>query len=518
MPAPDSGSRLAELLGALSLATDLANGLTPEHGLRVALLAARLAAADGLGASRDAYWTGLLRYLGCTAFAVEESRFAAGDDIALRASFARNDVGRFPEFARAAWRDVGRGAPPLQRWRGLVELLSSPGAPRAHALAQCDAGVHAGRRLGMDSAVLQALSATEERWDGSGLPHRLAGDALPLAQRHVEVARVAAAIGEHALATGLALDLALSTELRRRAGRHLDPALVQRFLADLPTLLPALEPGTVWDAFLDAEPGLWLVGEGQFDALCEAFAMIADLKSGYFAGHSPGVAVIAGDAATALGLSDADKGSLRRAALLHDLGVVSVPTGLWDKPGPLSAAEWERVRLHSYWTDRALRRSPALAPLADIASRAHERLDGSGYHRGDGDAMGLAPRLLAAADTYHACTEPRAWRTALSAEEAKRVLRQDARDGRLCPHAVDAVLGAVGHASARRPADAPEALSEREHEVLRLLVRGLTNKQIAKALSISPRTVQHHTIHIYAKTGVRSRAGVALWAVERRLL
>jgi HD-GYP domain-containing protein (c-di-GMP phosphodiesterase class II) len=265
----------------------------------------------------------------------------------------------------------------------------------------------------------------------------------------------------------------------------------------LPALLPALEPGTVWDAYLDAEPGLWLIGEDQLDALCEAFGLIADMKSGYFAGHSPGVAAIAGDAASSLGLAAADARNLRRAALLHDLGVVSVPTGLWDKPGPLSTAEWERVRLHSYWTDRALRRSPALTSLADIASRAHERLDGSGYHRGDGAALGVAARLLAAADVYRACAEPRAWRAALSADDAQRVLRQDARDGRLCPRAVDAVLGAAGHAAPRRAADAPEPLTERELEVMRLLVRGLTNKQIAKALPISPRTVQDQMLHLW---------------------
>ena len=525
--------RLAELLGALSLATDLANGLAPEHGLRIALLATQLAKGDTRVAPRDVYWTGLLRYLGCNGFAVEEARYAAGDDIGLRRSFVRHDIGRPATFLKTVLRDVGRGTPPLARLRGVAELLSSPGAPKAHAHAQCEAALHCGRKLGMESPVLDALAAADERWDGSGQPHGSAGETLPLALRHVEVARVAVVM----FAAGG--PSAVAGELRRRADRHLDPGLVERFLADAPALLRWLEPDSVWDEYLASEPGLWLIGDEGLDALCEAFALMADLKSGYFAGHSQAVAELARDAALVMGLSEAEARQIGRAGLLHDLGGVAVPSGLWDKPGPLSVAEWERVHLHSYWTDRVLRRSPALAPLADIAGRAHERLDGSGYHRGDGPAaLPPAARLLAAADVYRACTEPRAWRDAMRTDEARRVLLEHAASGKLCARASEAVLAAAGHAQAARrhgPGTGAgtgtgtgtegmggqgmggEALSAREVEVLRLLVRGLTNKQIAKSLTISPRTVQHHSIHIYAKTGVRSRAGVAMWAVERGL-
>lgn len=533
--------RLAELLGALSLATDLANGLAPEQGMRIALLATRLAEGDVRVPTRDVYWTGLLRYLGCNGFAVEEARYGAGDDIGLRASFVRHDIGRPATFIRTVLTDVGRDAPPLARLRGVAELLTSPGAPKAHAHAQCEAALHCGRKIGMEAGVLAALAASDERFDGSGQPLGAGGDALPLPARYVEVARVAVAVfdaGGGAATAGLVV-----AELRQRAGRHLDPALVLRFLADEAALLRLLSPDSVWDAFLAAEPGLWLIGDEGLDALIEGFAMMADLKSGYFAGHSQAVAALAREGARALGLPDEEARQIGRAGLLHDLGALAVPTGLWDKPRPLSVSEWERVHLHSYWTDRVLRRSPALAPLADLAGRAHERLDGGGYHRGDGAAaLPMGARLLAAADVYRACTEPRAWREAMPAEAARQVLMDGVRTGKLCAQAADAVLAAAGHRAGqqRRPkaghlaepaapaaaAPAPSAgaepsdaepLSAREVEVLRLLVRGLTNKQIGKALTISPRTVQHHSIHIYAKTGVKSRAGVAMWAVERGL-
>ena len=59
--------------------------------------------------------------------------------------------------------------------------------------------------------------------------------------------------------------------------------------------------------------------------------------------------------------------AVRRAALLHDLGRASVSNGIWDKPNRLTTAEWERVRLHPYYTERVLERAPALAPLARLA-------------------------------------------------------------------------------------------------------------------------------------------------------
>lgn len=502
--------RLAEVLGALSLATDLANGQPSEHALRTGILAVRLAQDEPADVRRDVYWAGLLRYLGCSGFAVEEAAYASGDDIGLRASFVRADLGRPTEFIGAVLRDVGRGAPPLQRAKGVLRLLSNPQAPRAHALAQCDAAEHCGRKLGMPAGVLQALAHSDERYDGRGFPGGLSGDTLSLPQRYVEIARVAVVF------LTLGGVPAARAELNRRAGGHLDPRIVARFADAAPQLCAGLEQDSVWDEFLASEPGLWLLDEDALGPLFEAFALMADLKSGYFSGHSPGVAALARAAAQAQGLAQDKADLLGRAALLHDLGRVAVSTGLWDKPGPLTAAEWERVRLHSYYTDRVLRHTPALARYADIAGRAHERLDGSGYHRGEREAD-TQVRLLAAADVYQACTEARAYRPARDANGARRVLLEGVAQGRLCRHAVDAVLSAAGQLPARQP-NAADMLTERELEVLRLLVLGLTNKEIGRQLGISPRTVQHHTIHIYGKSGMKSRAGAALWAVERGLL
>jgi HD-GYP domain-containing protein (c-di-GMP phosphodiesterase class II) len=217
-------------------------------------------------------------------------------------------------------------------------------------------------------------------------------------------------------------------------------------------------------------------------------------------------------------IDDGERETMRLAALLHDLGRVAVPNGIWDKRGSLGGGERERVRLHTYYTERILARTPVFAGVARLAGAHHERPDGSGYHHGlGGDALTAQMRVLACADAYVAMTADRPHRPALTVEQAAAQLRAEARDGRLCAEAAEAVLGAAGHERAPREAP-PCELTEREVEVLGLLARGLTNKQIAAELVVSPRTVGHHVAHVYDKIGRRTRAGAALFAVEHAIV
>ena len=224
-------------------------------------------------------------------------------------------------------------------------------------------------------------------------------------------------------------------------------------------------------------------------------------------------------AAGAAGLPDDDAVALGRAALVHDVGRVGVPNGVWDRRGPLSAEQWERVRLHPYLTERVLRRCSLLAPNADVAARHHERVDGSGYHRGtSGGQFDQGARLLAAADAYHAMTEDRPHRPALTASDAASQLAADVDAGRFGRVEVDAVLAAAGQPRLQAAATNPAGLTDREVEVLCLIARGRLNKQVAATLGISAKTVGHHIEHIYAKAGVATRAGATLFAMERGLL
>ena len=206
------------------------------------------------------------------------------------------------------------------------------------------------------------------------------------------------------------------------------------------------------------------------------------------------------------------------AALVHDLGCVAVPNTIWDKPGPLTRDERDRAETHALVTEQLLRRVPYTATLAPLAGAVHERIDGSGYHRrASGAQLDEAQRVLAAADCYQAMTSDRPYRSALAPADAAAELRAMSAAGRLDGEAVERVLAAAGHRRAARPA-LPGGLTSREVEVLRLVAVGLTNRQVADRLMITPKTAGHHVQHIYTKIGVSTRGAATLFAMERGLL
>ena len=306
---------------------------------------------------------------------------------------------------------------------------------------------------------------------------------------------------------------------RRRAGGQFDPVLAGHVSERAESLLTGLDEAMGWDAAIAAEPALATRLSGaSLDSALAAIADFADLKSPSTTGHSRGVAERAASAALRAGLGEAAAGELRRAGLLHDVGRLGVANTIWDKPGPLSESEMERVRMHPYLTQRTFSRVPRLMRLAEVAAAHHERVDGSGYPRGlAGAALSPEARILAAADAYQAMTEPRPHRPARSADDAATQLRREAARGRLDHDAVDAVLGASGHRVPRRR-EGPAGLTHREVEVLVLLARGLSNKEIGARLVVSPRTVGHHVEHVYRKIGCSTRAAASLFAMQSGLL
>ena len=257
---------------------------------------------------------------------------------------------------------------------------------------------------------------------------------------------------------------------------------------------------SAWVETLACEPTPWLALEGEaIDRSLAAMGDFGDLASPYLVGHSRGVAELAMVAARRCGFDPADLVGAGRAALVHDLGRVAVPVRIWQKATPLTADEWEKVRLHAYHSERVLARSPFLAGLAPVASLHHERLDGRLPPGAAAATLTRPARLLAAADAYHAMTESRPHRPALPPERAAEALGQQARAGRLDAEAVTAVLQAAGQRVPR--IKRPAGLSEREAEVVGLLARGLQTKQIARALGISVKTADRHIQNAYGKMG-----------------
>jgi len=506
--------RLAELVAALSLGIDLGFGQPMEHVLRQCLIALRLAERIGLDEEERGvvYYTALLVNVGCHADAHEQAKWM-GDDIALRSGKYDYEF-RSARAALAAVRLVGAGNPPLHRFRvGLEFALSGhrdmDGMIETHAALARSLG----EQLGLSAAVLDALGAAYEQWDGRGWPGRLRGAEVPVASRLAQLAEfveVAHRVGGVAAAEALA---------RARAGKQFDPELASLVAEGGELLLSGLDDVGTWEAVIAAEPALGVVVSGeQFDAALRAVANFVDLKSPYTLGHAQAVSELTAAAAEQLGAAPAEQLTLRRAGLVHDLGRLGVSNAIWDKPGPLGAGEWERVRIHPYLTERMLHQSATLAPLGAIAVQHRERLDGSGYPRGlSGAAISRAARILGAADAYQAMREPRPYRPGRPADEAAGELRADVRAGRLDAEAVEAVLLAAGHRVPRRR-EGPAGLTPREVEVLRLLARGLSNKQIGKQLVITPKTVGNHVEHIYAKIGASTRAGASFFAMRHGLL
>jgi HD-GYP domain-containing protein (c-di-GMP phosphodiesterase class II) len=506
--------RLAELVAALSLGVDLGFGQPMEHVLRECLIALRLAEHLGLDdADRSTvYYAALLVNVGCHADAHEQAKWF-GDDIALRSGKYDHDL-RSLRAAAATMRLVGSGNPPLHRFRVGLEFAISgrrdfDGMIERHsffarALAE---------RLGLPQAVQDAVGSAYEFWDGHGWPDGIAGEQIPIAARltqFAEFVEVAHRLGGADAANALAA---------QRSGSQFDPALAAALRADPDAILGDLDSAHTWTAVIDAEPALRMtVSDAAFDDALLAIADFVDLKSPYTLGHARAVAELAAAASARLGWTEDEASLLRRAALVHDLGRLGVSNAIWDKPGPLGAGEWERVRLHPYLTERMLHQSDALAPLAAIAVQHRERLDGSGYPRGlVGAAISHPARVHAAVDAYQSMRERRPHRPALTDDEAAAALRADVRAGKFDHDAVDAVLAAAGHEVGRRR-DWPAGLTSREIDVLRLLARGLSSKQIATQLVITPKTARNHIEHIYAKIDTSSRVGASLFATQHGLL
>ncbi len=506
--------RLTELLMAIALATDLGTGQPMGHAFHTCCVGVTL--AKELGCSQEEIGTvhqvALLRFLGCTADATELAKVAGGDDRRFVANMSPVAMGNSRESIKQFIRSLGPDQTLPRRLSLIVRGLTDPGGAGRAMTTHCEVASLLTRRLQLGESVVDALAHGFERWDGNGYPDGLRGEEIPLATRVAIVARDA--------------DLFFrsghdpTVQLQERSGHAYDPAVVAAFLDAGPSAIQQIEEGDEWIAVLDNEPSpVAFIHDDKLDVTLNVFADFTDLKSPWLRGHSPAVADMAEAAAKLFGLEHDQCHQLRQAGLLHDIGRVGVPNGIWDKAGSLTTTEWEQVRLHPYYTRRILERCRPLQLLSEPAASHHERLDGSGYDRGIGEhQLSISARILAASDVFIAATADRPYRPAMTRDQAAKLLEAETQAGRLDANAVAAVLAAAGMRTDNIRHSWPADLTDREVEVLRLIARGKTNHETAELLFISPKTVGRHVENIYRKIDVSTRAGAAVFAMEHRLL
>lgn len=439
--------RVSEVLSALSFALDLTEGQPMGHSLRTCLIGMELARRFDLPLQdqRDLYYALLLKDVGCSSSSARIFELFGGDDRYAQHALKLVDWGGYFNAMRMSIAYAAPGASWFQRAHRIASL-SRRGAGVATELVEVRArrGSEIVERLGFGVRVAEAVRHVEEHWDGSGHPRGLAGAEIPLLSRLIGLAQV---LEVYAMVDGA--DTALSTA-RQRSQRWFDPTMVSACSEMEPQLTEwcSVEEEGLRDLVRECEPGgaTLLAGRGTLDRIADGFAEIVDAKSPYTATHSSRVTELTLKIAAHLGYDPERMADLKRAALLHDIGKLSVPNSILDKPGPLSAEEWETVRLHPYYTQRILEHIRGFERLAFVAASHHERLDGRGYFRGlREDLVPIEARILAAADIYDALSTARPYRPALPDDVALRIMERDRGIGidSRCLDALAVVLGTM---------------------------------------------------------------------------
>lgn len=503
-------TRLAEIIGALSIASDLGAGMPAETSLRSTVLAVRIGKMLSLTEKElsGIYYACLLRFIGCSATSVERAAAIKGQDAKVIYAIIMSDWTQPADVEKSLQRVFNNTLSTtiiskIQNTVHHIEHINKLHCKQARILAA---------KLSLPCDTISLLNYIYyHRWDGKLLD--IGGKEIPLAARIISVA-VAAETFHRLGGITTVLDMLIN-----RSGTTLDPALCKLLQQNISTLLDGdwQTSTSHWQIYLDSEPDEPVhIEQDQLGNLAEAFADYTDQKCGWFLGHSHQVAKLATTAASEAGYSKTECEYVRLAALFHDIGRVAVANAIWDKPESLTHVERLRAESHSFHTEMILAMVPNLKSIACIAASTHERADGSGYHHKSAFADPLSS-ILATADIYNALTHPRPWREALSNSLAADELLSESKAARLPAASVDAVLVASGSTGIKASAINPGGLTAREVEVLIEIARGLSTKAIAKALDISPKTADHHIQKIYEKTGTRSRAAAALYALEHKI-
>ena len=433
--------KLSSILSGLSYALDLTEGHPRGHASRSCLIGMRIASVLGLPADDRShlFYALLLKDAGCSSNSARVFQLFGGDDQKAKRGVWMRDWRKLREQLAYVLDYVEPEGPIGERLRRLIVLAAKgPAARRSLFEVRCDRGAQIALTLGFSKDTAEAIRTMDEHWDGGGYPDGRKRQDIPLLARIVGLAQVA-----EIFASDSGPDRAASI-VKQRRGSWFDPEIVDAFLsvAKDATLWDACASPSLDDTVAAAEPeGREVTADGaRLDDIASAFAWVIDAKSPYTYDHSNRVADFSVEIGRELGLDEREIVRIRRAGLLHDIGKLSVPNRVLDKPGKLTPREWEVVKLHPYYTYQILERVPVFGELAFDASAHHERLDGRGYYRNlPASQLSKAARILAAADQLDALSAERPYRGRLPRERVVSIMKEEAGSG-LCPECVVAAV------------------------------------------------------------------------------
>ena len=430
---------LSEVLGALSYALDITEGEPPGHAVRTTAIGMRLAEEIGLGEEERSglFYALLLKDAGCSSNASRLSSLFAADDHQTKRAMKVTDWSRSGSLALYTWRSVAAGGGPLAKARQMRRITQEDEVTRELIGTRCERGAEIARMLELPEDTAEAIRALDEHWDGSGQPLGLRGEEIPLFSRILCLAQTL-----EVFIRTVGLQGALMMAVKRR-GRWFDPALVEALLSvrDDRAFWAPLEDARQVPAVAAWEPAdrVLTADDDRLDRVADAFSRVIDAKSPYTARHSAEVARWAVATGEVMGMGGDGLRDLHRAGLLHDIGKLAISSRILDKPGKLDADEFAAIREHPRFTHQILQRVACLRGIVETAANHHEKLDGSGYHRGlTAIELSRPARILAVADIFEAMTADRPYREAMPVEKALSILGE-MRGTALCPAAVDAI-------------------------------------------------------------------------------
>ncbi|HEX4425384.1 MAG TPA: HD domain-containing phosphohydrolase [Terriglobales bacterium] len=425
--------RLSDVVSALSVALDLTEGQPMGHSIRSCILGMRI--ADELQISRedrsDLYYALLLKDSGCSSNSARMYQIMGADEIQ-----AKNEV-KFEDWTKVSLsglRYLNRNVlPDAPLWRRAIRMVSIGLQQKRNNAAligaRCERGAEIARKIGLSENAAQAIRALDEHWDGNGYSEGRRGAEIPLLAQIINVSQTAEV---YAFRHG---EVAAIQVLSERSGTWFNPEIVRavRSLGSDEPLWAQVKATNAREFVLQMEPGIAIPASTQrIDSLCEAFAQVIDAKSSYTFHHSVGVTEAAVEIAEGMELAPPVITMVRRAALLHDIGKLSVSNAILEKPGKLTEAEWKIMKMHPVYTRTILEKITGFEQLAFVAGAHHERLDGMGYPNGlIAGQMTLPARIVAVADVFQALSEKRPYRDGLPLEVVLGMMEKDV------PHRLD---------------------------------------------------------------------------------